>query len=107
MFNLTRKEAIMMKYQANHVVKVCMLAISLFSVPAVAGPDWSVIQEARYLKQQASLTRSSAEQEVMPLDHGPRALSTPWMNEQHMREIIEQAKDHAMAGHHDEHAAHS
>lgn len=48
-------------------------------------PDWNVIHEGEkrhaerlYLEGHDQFTPT----EILPLDHGPRAISTPWLNEQ-------------------------
>ncbi len=82
------------------------LFISLVSVltftaalPAVAGPDWHAIEQARKAHQaqakpngdvyEASAPTSAGpakcampDRLVLPLDHGPRAQSTPYLNQQ-------------------------
>lgn len=65
------------------------------TLPVLAGPDWQAIEQARKAKQ-ATLAarhgdaRPAAGTEGMrcpldalalPLDHGPRAQSTPYLNE--------------------------
>ena len=45
------------------------------SMPALAGPNWDVIHEA----EAHHLARHEAEH-VLPLDYGPRAITTPWLN---------------------------
>jgi hypothetical protein len=72
-----------------------ILAVS-FALPAMAGPNWTVIQEAvknhQAAKQkQASHKDSIAQQEVLPMDHGPRALSTPWLNQKREQYLLAQA----------------
>ena len=60
------------------------------TLPAFAGPDWQAIEQARksqqvQLAQAEKLTprEKCAEMRlVQPLDHGPRAQSTPYLNEQ-------------------------
>ncbi len=54
-----------------------LFAASL-EVPAFAGPNWEVIHEA-----EAHHLAHHAEGHVAPLDHGPRAISTPWLNKVH------------------------
>ncbi len=53
----------------------------VFAMPALAGPNWQVIHAA---EQHASQN----DRIILPLDHGPRALSTPWENRQERLEII-------------------
>ena len=65
--------------------------ISLIAaLPALAGPDWQAIEQARknhraQVGQMEKLTpdeKCAAKRLVLPLDHGPRAQSTPYLNEQ-------------------------
>ncbi len=57
-------------------------------LPAFAGPDWAVIEAGRknhrtQVAQMEKLTpdqKCAAEKLVLPLDHGPRAVSTPYLN---------------------------
>lgn len=64
------------------------------TLPAGAGPDWQLIEQARKAKA-AKLQREATQQSqsgvaesgtpkrlVLPLDHGPRAQTTPWLNQQ-------------------------
>lgn len=62
-----------------------MFAVSL-ALPAAAGPDWTVIRAGEAHRA------AHPQEEVVPLDHGPRALSTPWVNEE---ELQLQASAHA------------
>jgi hypothetical protein len=63
-------------------------AIALTStLPVFAGPDWQVIEQGRKNQQatQAEQARTGdkcAMRLVLPLDHGPHAQSTPYLNEQ-------------------------
>lgn len=41
---------------------------------ASAGPNWDVIHEAE------ARHAHHAQEHVVPLDHGPRAITTPWLN---------------------------
>jgi hypothetical protein len=58
-------------------------------LPAFAGPDWQAIEQARRSKRvqltQAEQARPAdmcaAMRLVLPLDHGPRAQTTPYLNE--------------------------
>lgn len=64
------------------------------ALPAVAGPDWYLIEKARKEKQAAAIarhgdavstpgagdTRCPDEPPVLLLDHGPRAQTTPYVN---------------------------
>ncbi len=59
-------------------------------LPALAGPDWQTIERARANKrakiaQMEKLTpeeKCAAKRLALPLDHGPRAQSTPYLNQQ-------------------------
>ncbi len=57
--------------------KACMTMVgwlaSSLAVPACAGPDWDTVRAAE--KRTAQPAAGHA-----PLDHGPRAQSTPWQN---------------------------
>ncbi|CDG83140.1 hypothetical protein [Janthinobacterium agaricidamnosum] len=72
------------------------------TVPALAGPDWQVIDHARvakaeHLQQQAheqpqavsTACREASKKLVLPLDHGPHAQATPWLNQQRLRQAEE------------------
>lgn len=63
------------------------------SLPAVAGPDFNAIEQARKAKQSAQADQGKTRGEpastasacppgelVLPLDHGPRAQTTPYAN---------------------------
>ena len=58
--------------------------------PAFAGPDWRAIEQARQnhrtqVAQMEKLTpyeKCAAKRLVLPLDHGPRAQTTSYLNEQ-------------------------
>ena len=66
------------------------------TLPALAGPDWQAIEQARKAKQASQLARHGdaaerpaagpatcpPERLVLPLDHGPRAQTTPYLNQQ-------------------------
>lgn len=65
------------------------------ALPAFAGPDWQAIEQARKAKQAMQMARHGDAMPakadgtmkcppdvlVLPLDHGPRAQSTPYLNE--------------------------
>lgn len=65
------------------------------ALPAFAGPDWQAIEQARKAKQATQMARHGdampakgtdamrcpPDALVLPLDHGPRAQSTPYLNE--------------------------
>jgi len=74
-------ETFMMK--SKHITIAGMLAAFTLSLPAVAGPDWSVIQDARKMSSLHKMAeKQSLAKEAMPIDHGPRALSTSWLNKE-------------------------
>lgn len=54
-----------------------LIAVSL-AAPALAGPNWDAIRAA-----EARHAAHKAEAHGQPLDHGPRAISTPWLNQVH------------------------
>ncbi len=84
------------------------LVSAAVALPAAAGPDWNVIREAeahKALHQNSAATRNLPVEE--PLDHGPRALSTPWLNEEHAAELLAQHKQDAAAASHAAHAPRS
>lgn len=58
-------------------------------LPAFAGPDWQVIEQARKnksaqvaQKEQPASADKCAARVALALDHGPRATTTPYLNEQ-------------------------
>lgn len=63
---------------------VCLSAA--FSLPAAAGPNWDVIHKAE-ADQEAGKHPTAL---VLPLDHGPRAITTPWLNHVKLAEMISQ-----------------
>lgn len=94
-----------MKKLLTALIAAITLATTL---PVLAGPDWQAIEHARKAKQQAQMARPDEAYEamaptgagpakcppqalVLPLDHGPRALTTPYQNrlrkEQHEAQV--------------------
>lgn len=71
-----------------------ILAATL-ALPAVAGPDWTIIRAAHNNTAQqqphGAQQAPAAEEDVLPLDHGPRALSTPWLNKEHEQMLAAEA----------------
>ena len=80
------------------------------TLSAFAGPDWQAIEHARKARQMAQAERSGdayeklpptaagpqkcpREASVLPLDHGPRAQSTPYLNRLHQERYDAQMKD--------------
>lgn len=59
-------------------------------LPAFAGPNWDVIHEA-----EARHLAHHAEEHVLPLDHGPRAISTPWLNKMQEMHVATTPAPHA------------
>lgn len=72
-----------------------ILALSSFALPAVAGPNWLVIHDAQQAHQhQHTIVKKEAPSRndlILPLDHGPRALSTPWLNKEYEEEMAAKA----------------
>lgn len=74
----------------NKLLNSLIGAVALSAMlPATAGPDWQVIEQARKNKR-AELARAekaspeakcAAKRLVLPLDHGPRAQTTPYLND--------------------------
>ena len=71
-------------------VAVAGILAASFSLPAMAGPNWSVIHKSDQMAIQRQQTshNSNTQEEVLPLDHGPRAKSTPWMNKEREMELM-------------------
>lgn len=55
----------------------------VLAMPALAGPNWQIIHAAEHDTHEQMANRI-----VLPLDHGPRALSTPWINKQEELEML-------------------
>ncbi len=74
-----------MKRLLNTLVGAVALSAML---PALAGPDWQSIEQARKnkraqiarLEKLTPAEKCAAKRLVLPLDHGPRAQSTPYLN---------------------------
>lgn len=75
----------------KRILTILIGTISLgVALPAPAGPDFQAIERARknhraQVGQMEKLTpdeKCAAKRPVLPLDHGPRAQSTPHLNEQ-------------------------
>lgn len=111
----------------NNLMKDCIMkkllitlagALAIGAVfPANAGPDWQLIEQARKAKsaklqqeatqqkQNSAQTQATSANEapkriVLPLDHGPRAQVTPWVNQQRLRRAEQEARDKAAAESH-------
>ena len=79
----------------NSFMTVVGMLSALVALPAVAGPDWDAIHEAETYNathEQQVAMRNNPTTEVMPLDHGPRALSTPWLNQELKLEAVSRAQ---------------
>ncbi|HEU5297830.1 MAG TPA: hypothetical protein VFU71_23870 [Burkholderiaceae bacterium] len=52
------------------------------TLPAFAGPDWQAIEHGRRGKQAELIAHPATVSPtlVLPLDHGPRAQTTPYLN---------------------------
>ncbi len=76
-----------MKKLITTLVSIVTLGAAL---SAFAGPDWQAIEQARKhaqvqpVKAQAVTPQEKCTQKrlVLPLDHGPRAQTTPYLNRQ-------------------------
>lgn len=53
------------------------------TVPAIAGPDFQAIEQGRKAARLRAETEKGCESRrlVLPVDHGPRATSTPYLNQ--------------------------
>ncbi|HKB60824.1 MAG TPA: hypothetical protein VKC56_12360 [Gallionellaceae bacterium] len=71
----------------NRALPAILALFIAFSLPAVAGPNWDVIHRAEANK--AAHIREKAL--VLPLDYGPRAITTPWLNRERIGELVSQA----------------
>ncbi|HCY62236.1 MAG TPA: hypothetical protein DHV59_05280 [Oxalobacteraceae bacterium] len=72
--------------------------------PAIAGPDWQLIEQARKAKaakmqrettpspQPTVADNGTPKRVVLPLDHGPRAQTTPWLNRQRLLRAEQEAR---------------
>ncbi len=87
----------MVKIIFKRITNASVLAISLLPLLAVAGPDWSIIQDAR--RMSALHNKATLEKQAMPIDHGPRALSTIWLNGEraHEKKMLAQPDKHSFA----------
>ncbi len=69
---------------------ITLIGIITFSAtfPAVAGPDFQAIEQARKAASQTVAASSASGKDcesqklILPLDHGPRAQTTPYLNQQ-------------------------
>lgn len=55
-------------------------AVLVATLPAFAAPDWHVIEQARK-NHSAAQGQRGAMRSTLPLDHGPRAQTTQYLNE--------------------------
>ena len=77
------------------------------ALPAVAGVDWQLIEQANKAQAKAANMQREATQQpqlaavegnprsriVLPLDHGPRAQTTPWSNQQRLLRAEQEARN--------------
>lgn len=86
----------------SFVKTVTAAMVVSISMPAFAGPDFWIIEKARSARQ-AEAQRSPSptwkdapgcppEKLVLPLDHGPRAQTTPYLNERRRQRYEEQLR---------------
>lgn len=80
----------------NKLLNTLLGAAALSTMlPAFAGPDWQMIEQARKHKGDATARAAQKERSAavdrcvgarlaLALDHGPRATTTPYLNEQRM-----------------------
>lgn len=66
-----------MNKQLIAVVSAATLGATL---PAIAGPDFQLIERGRNAKLEAH--DRLPQRLALPLDHGPRPQATPWLNQQ-------------------------
>jgi hypothetical protein len=73
---------------SKNIVIVSWLSIAL-SLTAVAGPDWEIIHmaEEHKLSNEHAFTSNDTKKNVVLLDHGPRAITTPYMNKERKLEL--------------------
>ncbi len=95
----------------NKLLVTLISAITLVAaLPAVAGPDWHAIEQARKAHQAAQVERTGDLYEasaptaagprkcampdplVLPLDHGPRGQTTPYLNHQRKERYMAQVQ---------------
>lgn len=50
------------------------------TLPAIAGPDFQLVERGRKAKLEAH--ERLPQRMALPLDHGPRPQTTPWLNQQ-------------------------
>lgn len=64
------------------------------SFPATAAPDFQAIEGAREAGHREAITRKDCKSRrlVLPLAHGPRATSTPYLNEQRKKQFEAELK---------------
>ncbi len=65
----------------THIALILAASIP-FSTPALAGPNWDVIHKAEADKAAHKHEHAL----VLPLDYGPRAITTPWLNQERLRQ---------------------
>ena len=93
----------------SYLIAAAVLS-SLVTLPAVAGPNWQVIHDAENYAAAHALKVTATSEEVLPLDHGPRALTSPWLNQQEKQSLAAHTQNsddaHNLAAHKsDEHGS--
>lgn len=76
------------KMNSKNSVIVALLSMALSST-AVAGPDWEIIHGAEKNKRshEHAFMSCDTQKNVVLLDHGPRALTTPYINKVRKSEL--------------------
>ena len=73
---------------SKNILIVSLLSITICSV-AVAGPDWEIIHkaEADRVSSEHRSANNNMKRTITLLDHGPRAITTPYVNEKRKLEL--------------------
>jgi len=92
----------------EHIMKKLLIAIAAVltlgtSLPAFAGVDFQALEHARNAQRAQNARPGNANPQgrdtptplVLPLDHGPRAQSTPYLNQQRVARFEARTKFHA------------
>lgn len=72
-----------------------VVASAGMSLPAVGGPDWQLLEQAREagrVEAEKQVREGAPRRLALPLDHGPRAQTTPWLNQQRLKRAEEEAR---------------
>ena len=91
----------------NRLLLTLITGLTLVTtLPTWAGPDWAAIEHARKAKQAQQIARHGdavdpqsenakkcrPDAPVLQLDHGPRAQTTPYLNQQRQKRYEAQVK---------------